>query len=182
MLTAALNVIPCLAHRNMRTHLNSTDQDGLADCMAEMRREAQEREIEREVEGFRESLHQAKTNHLLLCDSHGQMPVRYPCPRNTPGIPGTHGKQIPFLLAFFKRTSPSFFILWTILLIRASQMASLSLLHRAFRATGELTLKLTVSKSSLITLSFTPMCSLCSRLTALATRVRLVPACYEITQ
>lgn len=107
-LTAALNVIQCHTHRNMHTDLNSKDQDSLANCMAEMRREAKEREIEREVEGFRESLHQAKTNLLHLCDSHGQMPIQYPCPKNTPGIPGTHGKQIPFPLAFFKCTIPFF--------------------------------------------------------------------------
>ncbi len=71
------------------THLNSKDQDSLADHMAKMKREAKESKIEREVQGFIESLHLAKTNLLHLCDSHGQMPIQYPCPRNTPGIPGT---------------------------------------------------------------------------------------------
>lgn len=95
-LTAALNVTQCHTHRNMHIDLNNKDQDSLANHMGEMSREAKEREIEREVEGSRETLHHAKIN-LLLCDSHGQMPIQYPCPKNTPGIPGTHRKHTGIL-------------------------------------------------------------------------------------
>ncbi len=164
------------------THLNSKDQDSLADHMAKMKREAKKRKIERKVQGFRESLHLAKTNLLHLCDSHGQMPIQYPCPRNTPGIHGTHRKQISFPLAFFKRTIPFFLSFGQYTVDQSFTDGFSRLLCRAFRATGVLTLKLTVSKSSLITLSFTPTCFLCSRLTALATCVRLVSTCYGITQ
>lgn len=53
----------------MHTDLNRKDQDSLANRMAEMRREAKERETEKEVEGFRESLHQAKTNSWANANS-----------------------------------------------------------------------------------------------------------------
>lgn len=167
-------------HACTHTHLNSKHQDSLADHMAKMKREAKERETEREVHGFRESLHLAKTNLLHLCDSHGQMSIQYPCPRNTMGIPGAHRKQISFPLAFFKLTIAFHPVDNTV--DQSFTDGFSRLLCRAFMATGVLTLKLTVSKSPLITLSFTPTCSLCSRLTALETRVRLLPACRGITQ
>lgn len=163
--------------------LNSKDQDSLADHMTKMKREAKEREIEREVQGFRECLHPAKTNLLQYISAILMGKCQFNIHvQETPraSLAPTESKSF-FHWHSLSAPSPSFYPVDNTVDQSFTDGFSRSLC-RAFRATGVLTLKLTVSKSSLITLSFTPTCSLCSRLTALATRVRLVPACYGITQ
>lgn len=106
------------------THLNSKDQDSLADHMAKMKREAKESKIEREVQGFRESLHLAKTTFYISAILMGKCQFNIHV-QETPRASLAHRKQISFPLAFFKRTIPFFYPVDNILLIRASQMASL---------------------------------------------------------
>lgn len=155
-------------HRQTCTHLNSKDRDSLAKMSLKKR--------EKMVWGCLCIKPKPTFYYSLFLMWERQFYIHV---QETPGASLAHttSKSV-FPLAFFESAIPFLSscgqYCWSEL---HRWLLSRSPLCRTFRATGKLTLKLTVSKSSLITLSFTSTCSLRSRLTALATRARLLPAC-----